>query len=364
MSLTFMQSVLFLTALVCVPRAANPSEPSALSSLMSLCAGEVLGDSVDGFVHLKGAMGLVHAEAIHGATLAELEGILDSSPSLVSSGLIEHGFGSDFSIVKRIVRDGEVHTAVVPTFPIGGMSQSESAKRLVGDGFTLVINRMHRRHLALNGITSIMERELGHRRSVTANMYLTPSEAAGFDEHYDHMPVVVLHLSPSPKLWKVYEPGLTDYPLEETKSRPTPDQLLQLKVNEVMMETGDALYIPAGYVHAAQSTGPGDSLHLTFGLELQEHHRVRSLLPHPDPCVDKVMMRGGEGAPLRRPRGGGYGDYIRAVQAAKECGITPVAEVEFTELDDRMSQEVVVKGRERLQLWEYEANWQSRDDEL
>src|SRR3546814_11138872 len=53
---------------------------------------------------------------------------------------------------------------------------------------------------------------------------------------------------------------------------------------ELLMTAGDVLYIPAGFVHAAETKpdeGDNDpSLHLTFGMEVGTHYSWEMLVHH------------------------------------------------------------------------------------
>ncbi|MFF3609772.1 JmjC domain-containing protein [Streptomyces sp. NPDC002463] len=83
---------------------------------------------------------------------------------------------------------------------------------------------------------------------VSANAYLTPPRAQGFDRHHDDHSVLVVQLHGS-KRWEVFASGLRQ-----------PEALVS-----ATLEPGDVLSVPHGFPHVAHTTDDA-SLHLTLGL--------------------------------------------------------------------------------------------------
>ncbi|HSX03879.1 MAG TPA: cupin domain-containing protein [Rhabdochlamydiaceae bacterium] len=128
-------------------------------------------------------------------------------------------------------------------------------------GNTIVLNRLQHRWESVWKICHELEEALGH--FVSANMYLSPENAQGFDAHYDPHDVFILQLE-GEKLWKIYPEriafptGFGDTPFIQPLSPP---------IHELHLKSGDLLYIPRGWVHAA-STAKKHSLHLTVGVHV------------------------------------------------------------------------------------------------
>jgi uncharacterized RmlC-like cupin family protein len=113
------------------------------------------------------------------------------------------------------------------------------------DGATIALEGLHRYWEPLADFSRDLEVALGHRLQV--NAYITPPGSQGFDVHRDDHDVFVLQVSGS-KHWLVYD--------HEDDERILIDKSI---------ESGDALYIPKGWPHAA-ATGEGASAHLTVGI--------------------------------------------------------------------------------------------------
>ncbi len=110
--------------------------------------------------------------------------------------------------------------------------------RALDDGATVVLQSLHRTVPAVGRFASALEAEVSH--PVQVNAYLTPPGAAGLAPHADGHDVIAVQLHGT-KAWKV--DGLGD----------------------VALQPGDALYVPAGTRHAAE-TAERSSLHLTIGI--------------------------------------------------------------------------------------------------
>ena len=131
------------------------------------------------------------------------------------------------------------------------------------DGATLVLQSLHRMHPPVARFCRELAAELGH--ATQCNAYVTPGgQHQGFDFHHDTHDVFVMQVS-GRKRWIVHEPVL-HLPLASQAEAGAPlvaeaaDPLLDIE-----LETGDALYLPRGYVHAAVTTDE-HSVHLTVGV--------------------------------------------------------------------------------------------------
>jgi ribosomal protein L16 Arg81 hydroxylase len=112
----------------------------------------------------------------------------------------------------------------------------------------------------LRELCSTLENHFSH--AVHANAYLTPGDSPGFTPHYDTHDVFVLQIA-GRKRWRLFEPPLTlphrGQPFTPLGYVPPPAIL------ELDLKPGDLLYLPRGYVHAAE-TLRGHSAHVTIGV--------------------------------------------------------------------------------------------------
>lgn len=103
---------------------------------------------------------------------------------------------------------------------------------------------------------------------VGSNAYLTPAGAAqGFSPHYDDICAYILQLE-GKKHWKVYAPLNKRETLPRVSSRDfTEEDLKGMEpVMDVVLEPGDVLYMPRGWIHQACTLPDTNhhSLHLTI----------------------------------------------------------------------------------------------------
>ncbi|MEV6792136.1 cupin domain-containing protein [Streptomyces sp. NPDC051320] len=202
----------------------------------------------------------------------------------------------------RVAKDGSTLPESSFTAPAGvGATISDQLDdtalwRGFADGATLVLQALHRTWGPVGDLSAGLSTELGH--PVQANAYVTPPQNRGFDAHYDVHDVFVLQIEGT-KRWLVHPPvhpdPLRDQPwtdhrfavAEAAKGTPSIDTVL---------EPGDALYLPRGWLHTARAQGEV-SIHLTLGIHswtryalaeqlaqsalalLRDDPRMRSTLP-------------------------------------------------------------------------------------
>lgn len=96
-----------------------------------------------------------------------------------------------------------------------------------------------------------------------ANMYLTPAGTQGFAPHWDDIEAFILQLE-GKKRWRIYNPRFPD----EVLPRFSSPNLSQDEIGEVILDTvleaGDLLYFPRGYIHQGEAVEETHSLHITF----------------------------------------------------------------------------------------------------
>ena len=145
--------------------------------------------------------------------------------------------------------------------------QVDSAKVLAqfASGATIVLQGLHRLWPPIIDFVRSMVDDLGH--PVQANAYVTPPQNRGFDPHYDVHDVFVLQTAGT-KHWTVHEPVHVD-PLASqpwTDHRDAITRRVQDEpVVDAVLNPGDALYLPRGWIHSARALGD-TSVHLTIGV--------------------------------------------------------------------------------------------------
>jgi lysine-specific demethylase/histidyl-hydroxylase NO66 len=154
----------------------------------------------------------------------------------------------------------------------------EKILELLADGATLVVQGLHRLWPPLIEFAGALGVDMG--AAVQVNAYLTPPGNRGFATHYDTHDVVVLQVS-GHKHWRIHPPVLAD-PLERQPWGGRADEVQATASGEpaldVVLAPGDALYLPRGWLHAADAQDDM-SLHLTLGLRRPTRYDiVESLL--------------------------------------------------------------------------------------
>jgi ribosomal protein L16 Arg81 hydroxylase len=161
-----------------------------------------------------------------------------------------------------------------------GVADQVSDDKLVSlfaDGSTLVLQALHRVWPPLIALCQDLAAELGH--PVQANAYVTPPQNQGFSNHYDVHDVFVLQTE-GEKQWTIHAPvlpsPLRDQPWTERRAaveaRAKAEPLI-----ETTLKPGDCLYLPRGFLHAAQALG-GVSTHVTIGVHVWTRHALAEQL--------------------------------------------------------------------------------------
>lgn len=109
-------------------------------------------------------------------------------------------------------------------------------------------------------VLSILQEQFGSMAG--ANVYLTPPGTQGFAPHYDDIEAFVVQLE-GKKHWRVYNPRTEDEVLPVLSS-PNFDQTeIGKPILEVVLEAGDLLYFPRGFIHQGDCLPDAHSLHIT-----------------------------------------------------------------------------------------------------
>lgn len=140
-----------------------------------------------------------------------------------------------------------------------------------------MLQGLHRTWAPLTDFTHALADELGH--PVQANCYVTPPANQGFAPHYDVHDVFVLQVHGT-KEWTVHPPVRTS-PL---RTEPWGDRAAAVgeaataePLLRVVLEPGDCLYLPRGFVHSARALG-GITAHLTLGVHTWTAHHLATAL--------------------------------------------------------------------------------------
>jgi ribosomal protein L16 Arg81 hydroxylase len=148
---------------------------------------------------------------------------------------------------------------------------------LFADGHTLVLQGLHRVWPALVDFAGQLVTDLGH--PVQVNAYVTPRQSQGFSAHYDTHDVFVLQVA-GEKRWRIHQPVLPS-PLRDqswTDHRAAVEERAgEEPVIDTVLRPGDSLYLPRGYLHAAEALG-GVTCHLTVGVHPVTRHDLLSAL--------------------------------------------------------------------------------------
>jgi bifunctional lysine-specific demethylase and histidyl-hydroxylase NO66 len=171
----------------------------------------------------------------------------------------------------RIAKDGQVvdpsrfTTSGGAGAEIADQVSSDSVLRLFADGSTVVLQGLHRLWPPLIEFADQLAADLGHPTQV--NAYVTPPSSRGFDAHYDVHDVFVLQVA-GQKHWTIHEPVLRD-PLRTQVWTDRREEVAAAAAREpvvdAVLEPGDVLYLPRGFLHSATALGE-ISAHLTVGI--------------------------------------------------------------------------------------------------
>ena len=156
----------------------------------------------------------------------------------------------------RFSRDGEL---------IPGKLRS-----LLGEGYTVNLREVQRLVPFLAQVSRELQRETNYSNHISA--IITPPGKQGLRHHWDQFTGIITQIT-GRKAWPLWRP-VVDHPMSEYLSSPkmwTPDLQKHLETNppdiEYVLEPGDTLVLPRGWVHNPYSVGGGTSFHLTFAIK-------------------------------------------------------------------------------------------------
>lgn len=231
----------------------------------------------------------------------------------------------------RVAKDGS--TLPEPSFTspagvgatIGDQLDDTALSRLFADGATLVLQALQRTWQPVADFCARLSTELGH--PVQANAYVTPPQNRGFDDHYDVHDVFVLQIEGA-KRWLVREPVHPD-PLRDQPWTGRRDAVAEAAKGEAYIDTvlepGDVLYLPRGWLHAARAQGEV-SIHLTLGIHTWTRYALAEQLAQSALAVlrDDPHMRGTLPLGVDGPDGEIDGVRERLIAAITEVDSAPL----------------------------------------
>ncbi|MDN5726461.1 MAG: cupin domain-containing protein [Propionibacteriales bacterium] len=160
---------------------------------------------------------------------------------------------------------------------IGDQIDDTALWRQFADGATIVLQALHRTWATVADFAATLATELGH--PVQANAYVTPPANRGFDDHYDVHDVFVLQVEGT-KRWVIHEPvhpaPLRDQPWTDHRDAVAAAAHTE-PVIDTVLEPGDVLYLPRGWLHAAEAQG-AVSIHLTLGVHVWTRYALAEQL--------------------------------------------------------------------------------------
>ncbi|KAM9703613.1 ribosomal oxygenase 1 [Menidia menidia] len=110
-------------------------------------------------------------------------------------------------------------------------------------------------------VLSILQEKFGSMAG--ANVYLTPPGTQGFAPHYDDIEAFVVQLE-GKKHWQVYSPRSEDEVLPVLSSPNFSQSEIGKPILDVVLEAGDLLYFPRGFIHQGNCLPDAHSQHVTI----------------------------------------------------------------------------------------------------
>lgn len=202
-------------------------------------------------------------------------------PEMVDEIIAERGVRTPF---VRMAREGTLVDRACFTRAAGFGAQipdqidPDGVLTQFATGATIVLQGLHRFWPPIIDFARAMTSDVGH--PAQTNAYITPPANRGFDPHYDVHDVFVLQVSGT-KRWRVHEPvhrhPLADQPWTDHRGA-IAARAQDEPVIDAVLEPGDCLYLPRGWVHSAEAQGE-TSIHLTVGVApFTGHDVVRAAL--------------------------------------------------------------------------------------
>ncbi|MET0694514.1 MAG: cupin domain-containing protein, partial [Propionibacteriaceae bacterium] len=174
---------------------------------------------------------------------------------------------------------------------------------------------------------------------VQANAYVTPPQNQGFSNHYDVHDVFVLQIE-GEKKWTIHAPvlesPLRDQPWSDRKAA-VEKRAQETPLLETVLRPGDCLYLPRGFLHAAEALG-GVTTHLTIGVHVWTRHALAEKM------IAQALRTAARDTSVRQslPLGTSFGDaadIADEVEAVREALLLAVMSLDVADLASAMRQQ-------------------------
>lgn len=203
------------------------------------------------------------------------------------------------------------------------------------DGVSLIVNRADYLDESVREACRDVCRSTGLPHCYT-NVYVTPPRSRAVGAHADDRDVFIVQIDGS-KRWLVWDSPPIPFPYSDEqvgKQLPVPE--LGVPAIDVMLDAGDVLYVPRGWVHRAE-TARNSSSHATFALATHDWTWA---------SVAAAVLRSSLDADLR---------WRRALPLSEPLDARPLAEAAAAALDSAALER---EFRRRIEL-----QWR-RDDSI
>jgi len=174
--------------------------------------------------------------------------------------------GARFSDVRvsRVGADGRVDAqSMPPDFKLATVLERYRA------GYSVMLDQINYRWPPIYALCMALQERLAAaapsimRGRATCSAFLTPPHAQGHPRHYDRDDAYALQVE-GRKTWRFWAP-VREAPLHNSSQEAVDLTALGEPDYEFVLEPGDVLYFPRGFVHEP-FTGDLHSLHLSFGV--------------------------------------------------------------------------------------------------
>jgi 50S ribosomal protein L16 3-hydroxylase len=133
----------------------------------------------------------------------------------------------------------------------------DDARRLVEEGYTLLIRHAERHDERLAAVAAAFARDFA--APVNIHMYCTPGGHFGFGWHYDAEEVFIVQTT-GRKEYSLRKNTVNPWPIKETLPADMHYEREIMPLMKCELAAGDWLYIPSGYWHMGQSSETAISL--------------------------------------------------------------------------------------------------------
>ncbi|GLW05563.1 hypothetical protein Misp01_06930 [Microtetraspora sp. NBRC 13810] len=215
-----------------------------------------------------------------------------------------------------------------------GMPRRGAIRAHLDNGGTISLRGLERFKPSIAELHAALTQETGYR--VHANAYLTPAGAQGIKYHYDPYLTLIVQLH-GRKAWPVHAPCV-DNPVREHGSFHligfTPEQRHYLEhtppEQTFILEPGQVLWLPRGWMHSPYTVGEEPSLHLTIAFKERTPHWAAQQV------IAEVLTLALQDPQMRAtlPPAAIVGDSRTAVAEAREYLIGSLVTMDIEEMAD------------------------------